>query len=56
MWLIGDRSWFLGTRDSNDLEESTARWIGRQDSASWLQTAIVLAGLFVAIVLFAVGR
>jgi len=53
---IGERLWSFELRGRNDLEERVASWIARQESTSWIISAMVLGTSFVAMVLFAVSR
>lgn len=56
MWLLGEKSRFFETRETNDLEDTVTRWIARQDPAPWVPSAIVLSTLLIAMVLFALAR
>ena len=54
--LFGRRPWSADDHAGNDLEESVANWLARQEPTSWIGPAIMLSMTLAAIVLFAVSR
>ena len=56
MAFLGDRLVSAEGAGRRDPDELLMDWIGRQQSGSWLLSAVVLGAALVAIVLFAVIR
>ena len=47
---------YFDSSEGHDLEERVTDWIARQESSSWLLTALALGTTFLAMVLFAASR
>jgi hypothetical protein len=53
---LSETSWPYDARDGDDLEERVAGWFERHDSAPDIWSAVLIAGSFFSMVLFAVIR